>query len=81
MSAKLYRPWADSDAGYQICKEPAGWRWIWIEPGEEYDAGSFHDSEAAAYRDAADDWDVNGAAVGSRLAATLRARATRLATT
>lgn len=79
MSTKVYRPWPDSAAGYQIRKEPDGWRWMWVEPGEDDDFGSYQDSEAAAYRDAADDWENNGGDFGSRLAATLKARATRLA--
>lgn len=75
----LYGPVSgDNSAGYRIAHDGNGWRWWWIEPGEDDDFSSAFATESEAYRDAARDWDENGGVASSRLLATLKAQATKL---
>jgi len=71
---------ANPDLGsYEVSRGPDGYRWTWCETakGQFYkDHGEWWPTEAAAYRDAANDWEYNGNRT-SRLAAQLRAAATR----
>lgn len=69
-----------ADGAYSIEPDDAGeqFRYVWSETvkGEGYtEAGHWKPSLAAALRDAADNWEDAGS--GGRLAATLRAAATR----
>lgn len=66
---------------YEVFSGPAGSRWQWSEidrDGQEHrDSGQWLPTVAAAYQDAADDWETNGNSANRRLAGQLRAAATR----
>lgn len=77
---RYYVDKSDPDLGsYEIESGPIGYRWVWTEIAlqKRYeDFGGWRRTEADAYRDAAYDWDSNGA--GGVLAGHLRAAATRM---
>ena len=65
---------------YEIFTGELGSRWHWVETAEgvEYkDYGQWSQTPAAAYRDAANDWEANGNPSNRRLGGQLRAAATR----
>lgn len=62
---------------YQIFTGPEGSRWQFFEGDESSDVGEWRPTVAAAYRDAAADWESNGNSSNRRLAGHLRAAATR----
>lgn len=65
---------------YSIYSGPQGFRWGWEEIAKDEihtDHGKWRDTEAEAFRDAADDWESNGNSSNRRLAGSLRAAATR----
>lgn len=66
---------------YEVFTGPAGSRWKWSEidrHGQEHqDCGQWETTAAAAYRDAARDWEDNGNSATKRLPGQLRAAATR----
>lgn len=76
MTEKLYSPSPFKDCGYVIRETGDGWRWVYIEPGEDYQYGPVKPTRAAALRSAADDWDETGGLV-CNLSAVLRSVATR----
>lgn len=75
---KLYEPFDGAEAGYIIEQRDDVWGWSYTEPGEDDDLSEPFERESEAFRDAARDWDENGGIAGSRLSATLKARATAL---